>query len=213
MKKLIICFLIVALLIPNFVIAQETENTLTRAEFSRIVAEMIAWQEVQPRGDWERFWFTDVPIEHWAFGYIYELFIVDAVRGDGNWNFRPYDKILIEEVITILARTVRVNRMDWDDRYHYPSNFPYFYIEVAEKVGLTSGVELTVGEYATLDLVRTLINRTLDTPTFVHTWGAGNFLADGNDGRFLRTLRIRIWDNQPIYFDGTNWIMLDDVTK
>jgi len=218
-KKLMICLLIIILLTSSLTFAQNIDNnTVTRAEFSKIIVELIglAGNMLPPRDPANLLWwqsqFDDVPDDHWASRYIDELFFVMAIRGNGEGIFRPDDAILIEEAITILVRVLGSNGGLFA---HRQSGYPFGYIYVAEFSGLTDGLGFGIGEYATKGLLQKLVNRALDTPLIDRRWiyPPGElyfFLADGLDGRFLSTLRMEAWNNLPVYFDGTDWILLED---
>jgi len=214
MRKIIALVLVAMLLIPAVAIAQpqtsegDDSDTITRAEFSKIVVELGGRLSVSffPR-DTE---FVDVTIDHWASGYIHQL-AGNIVRGDGDGNFRPDDAILIEEAITMLVRL-----LGGQSQVIVADGFPYGYIIVADELfGLMEEVDFTSGEYATRDLVQKLVNASLDTPIFfshAHAnapHGSGAFLADGIGGNPLQTLRTSAWHNSPIYFNGENWVMLE----
>jgi len=213
MKKIIAILLVVMLVMPNIVFAENGEavenGTVTRAEFARIVCMLIGLSgDMQSTFDpdnigWWQNRFDDVPIEHWAAPFIDMLFSSMVIRGDGEGNFRPNDVILVEEAIAILARMVRAYYL----RSFHLTIFPYNYIEIAEEIGLTLDIEFTVGEYVTMDFVRRIINNALDAPMFVHTWGAGSFLADGQDDRPLQTLRTHAWNCNAVYFDGFDFML------
>jgi len=90
---------------------------------------------------------------------------------------------------------------------------------IADELGITDGIDFVVGEYVTIYQLTKIVNNALDVPLVARTsfpdpTNSSSWIyyvvMDGADGNLLRTLRSQIWDNCPIYFDGTNWIMLED---
>jgi len=225
MKKIIAFLLVIILVISTFVVAeneQEYDNTVSRAEFARIVAGLLGLSEWFSRqGETP---FVDVPIEHWASGYILSLSWQHPgiARGDSgrldsrghfhpnsNSRFRPDDAILVEEAIAMLVRALGYAPMA---RAEVFGRFPNNYAIVAERSGLTENIEFEFGEYATRDLIYKLINRALDVPLMWAIVSGGNhfFIADGRGDRPLWTLRIQNWNNASVYFDGWDFVILDE---
>jgi len=133
-------------------------DTVTRAEFARSVVEIIRTPEeletirgrrITPR-------FDDVSIEHWAAVYVSHLNLNNAItQGYGMWMFRPDEPIRVEEAVAMLLRTlgyVNTTRI-------FQPDFPQVYLESAKEIGLTDDINFTVGEYATLEVLQTLLNR------------------------------------------------------
>lgn len=77
-------------------------NTVTRAEMAAIVCRVL--------GETDNLTisaeFTDVPIEHWANGYISKAAELGIVMGDGIGSFFPADNVTYEQAVTMIIRTV-----------------------------------------------------------------------------------------------------------
>jgi len=220
MKKIIAFLLVAMLIIPTFVVGENGENfdnTVTRAEFARIVAGLLGLSEIIRQAETL---FVDVPIEHWASGYIASATVLGGygrdgggrgiVRGDGNSRFRPDDAILVEEAIAMLVRALGYAIM-----VNFFGGFPDGYAFAAERSGLTENIEFEFGEYATSELIYKLVNHALDTPLMmlIVPWPIlpHNFaIMDGLDDRPLMTLRTHHWDNASVYFDGWDFVILDE---
>jgi hypothetical protein len=76
------------------------ENSVTRAEFSKMVLLSLGLSPENPTGQA----FPDVPLSHWACGYIESAFKQGLMIGYPDGNFRPEGKITIAEVLTVLVR-------------------------------------------------------------------------------------------------------------
>ncbi|MDI6868847.1 MAG: S-layer homology domain-containing protein [Coprothermobacterota bacterium] len=76
------------------------ENSLTRAEFSKMILLSSGLSAESPSGSV----FMDVPTSHWACGYIESAFKHGLMIGYPDGSFRPEGKITIAEVLTVLVR-------------------------------------------------------------------------------------------------------------
>jgi len=167
MKKIIVILLVAALLIPSFVVAETTEtesaspNTVTRAEFARIVCELTLSAEELEMMRNTRFSvrFDDVTRDHWGFSYIHYLNSQHIIHGHGMWQFSPDAPILIEEATVILIRALGIENTT---RVYQP-NYPYIYFEIAEEIGLIQDIAFLAGEYATRGILQSMIDRVAGT--------------------------------------------------
>jgi len=226
MKKIFVWLLILMLMMPNVTLAENidvAEDFVTRAEMAKIIVRLLGWQltstgSVFPPRDTN---FTDVSPEHWASGYIFQVNRSGIVRGDmikytrdTPISFRPDDAITYQEAVTMLVRAASQEAMNylWDWRDARPI-YPYGYIEVAGILGIIRDIDFTAGEYATRALLRQLVNNTLDAPFVIHNshgrGGPAYFIFDGVDAH-LMTIRTEAWDNQPVCFDGWEFVILDE---
>jgi len=221
MKKLVVMLLVAVLLIPNFAVAERAEaeyatpETITRAEFARIVVTMRNFGNIPGSG--LHTGFNDVPQEHWASAYVAMAADMDVVRGDSGHNgrfyrglflrdsnFRPDDVITLEEAIAMLVRAIGGQPIA-----NANGGFPSGYFYVAEMLGITDGVDFDL---------RTLVNRTLDAPMVFSacSWtycGGAIRIMDGTYYRTFQisliTLRNSVFDEKPVYFDGENFVIGD----
>ena len=221
MKNVIVWLLIIILTIPHVVFAKSDDDTITRAEFSKIVCELYMTAEhtetlpPPPAGYLANF-FDDIPDEHWACKYIDVLLQLGIVSGYGDNKFRPDNEILIEEAIAMLMRITWWSKMAYD-RERSTSIYPYGYVAVAEESGLTKDIDFTIGEYATREVLSQLANNALgiflveqvstprpeilDPHTFV--------IMDGTNGTQQKTLRTERW-GKFVYFKDWEWIIEDE---
>ena len=203
MRKFVAILLVAALLIPNFTVAElaemesATPDTVTRAEFARIVVHLRDFGNIIGSGLYTGF--NDVPREHWASAYIAMAVDMDVARGNGAGYFRPYDVITLEEAIAMLVRVVGGQPIANEN-----GGFPSGYFYTAERLGITDGVDFEL---------RTLVNRTLDASMVRRggSWGTftGYHIMDGSNQAMPITLRNSIFDEKPVYFDGENFMISD----
>ena len=75
--------------------------------------------------------YADVPLEHWANGYIMLATEMKIITGDGDGNFRPEGKVQIEEAIKIVVIAAGFERDGMDS-----GGWPYGYMAVALDKGM-----------------------------------------------------------------------------
>ena len=213
MKKLLILLLVATLLIPNFALAQNGESveyaeldTVTRAEFARVVAMMLNFGNPSESG--LNTAFNDIPQGHWARGYIALAFTLNVVHGNGDGTFRPDDAITFQEAIVMLMRA-----LEYQPMANAQGGFPIGYMIAAVSSGLTRNVgSVSMTAFVTRDLARTLVNDALDTPILqpppLRTSEVQ--IIDQGPPPPPITLRNTVWNNQPVYFDGENFIILEN---
>lgn len=121
LKRLVALLIIFAMLIPTVSFAEETDDVfvylsslgimigddtgdfreddnLTRAEFSAIAARLLRVPNMK-QGQI----FADVPADHWANGYISQIYKMGIINGTGNNLFSPDSHVTYEQAIKILV--------------------------------------------------------------------------------------------------------------
>ncbi|MCR4427859.1 MAG: S-layer homology domain-containing protein, partial [Caldiserica bacterium] len=78
------------------------ENSVTRAEFSKMILLALGLSPKVPQGNV----FPDVPTSHWACGYIEAAYEHGLVIGYPDGNFRPEGQITIAEILTVIVRAM-----------------------------------------------------------------------------------------------------------
>lgn len=78
--------------------------------------------------------FPDVPVDHWATGFINVAASQGIVIGDDRGNFRPNDKITFAEAVTIFTRVLGYKPMAEDK-----GGFPSGYLVTAGDIGMLDG--------------------------------------------------------------------------
>ena len=197
MKQLIVLILAIILSVPNLTFAEQNYNydAMTRAEFARVIVQLMRIEDMNITSGWV-YSFPDV-VGHYLYKYVRWLQLLGVVLGGGDNYFRPDDTILIEHATVMLLRVLGYQPIAIEN-----GNFPIGYAFVSELSGLDKNSD------SLLDLV----NRALDIPMVGFNHGTWQWeILDGLDGRGFHTLRTRVWDNAPVYFDGENFILLEEV--
>jgi|GEM_PF-1472013 len=88
--------------------------------------------------------FSDVPLSHWANGYINYATSMEYVNGYPNGTFGPDRNITYAEIITILVRT---NEEEVDTEGFTGVNWATPYVIEAIEQGITEGVVIPNGDY------------------------------------------------------------------
>ena len=199
MKKLTTCLLILVLIIPNITIAEDTENFYTRAEFSKIVYELIFGDKNIPNALPLGNIFDDVPDDHWVCKYLSLIIPTRIVYGYGDGTFRPDNLILNEEAVKMLVAALGYNsKVSEVSKEKEIPVYPFGYLEVAEEIGVMEDVEIVVGEYLTKDILCKLVNNSLDIQLMSIT---------GNHDVIDKTFRTGNWQNKSVYYNGEDWII------
>lgn len=109
------------------------DQTLTRAEaaaiFCRLIGKADRGEEVTETP------FDDVPVTHWAAGYIVTAVKEGLVDGYGNGRFGPGDELSYEQIVTLLVRV-----LGYRDAAEHIGSWPEGYLLVAQRLGITEGV-------------------------------------------------------------------------
>lgn len=111
-------------------------DTVTRAEMATIVCRMRGKTKNLPSDDR----FSDVPVGHWANGYVSKAAELGVVTGYDTGLFGPTDKVTYEQAVTVIVRA-----KGWEDEAINQGGWPYGYLYAADDHGLLSGVSSFVG--------------------------------------------------------------------
>ena len=83
----------------------EEERTLTRAEAIAVVVRLLGEEESIDCRDFEQK-FTDVPENHWAFGYVMYCYQNNITYGTGEDTFSPDSEIDARQFVALVLRTM-----------------------------------------------------------------------------------------------------------
>lgn len=137
------------------------ENTMTRAEFAKVVVVLSGLKDVISSGASPM---KDVPADHWASGYIEYLVNTDVMNGYPDGTFRPDATITLDECLkTILV--VMGYEIVAEGRGGYPDG----YYSVAVQKELVKGVVGGRKNPALRKDIIMVIYRALDVPFIVNT--------------------------------------------
>ncbi|MBR4723804.1 MAG: S-layer homology domain-containing protein [Clostridia bacterium] len=130
------------------------DNTITRAEFTKIVVCMMD-KEKEAKSSTNLTGFFDVDIASWHTHYIRYAVSRDILSGYADGSFRPDNTISLSEAVTILLRTLGYTEDEVG--YYWPDN----YILAAGSLGLTNGLDLAPSDPLTRKAAAVLVDRAL----------------------------------------------------
>jgi hypothetical protein len=130
------------------------DNTITRAEFTKIVVCMMD-KEKEAKSSTNLTGFFDVDIASWHTHYIRYAVSRDILSGYADGSFRPNNTISLAEAVTILLRTLGYTEDEVG--YYWPDN----YVSAANSLGLTKGIDLAPLDALTRKDAAILVDRSL----------------------------------------------------
>ncbi len=174
------------------------EQNVTRAQMAKMIT--IAMGEEGLAG--MPLSFSDVPATHWASPFIAFTQVEGIVGGFPNGTFKPEDNVTCAQVIKMVTCMLKYDEYLLSYRKHLTNPqlyYPQDYIAAALDSGLIEGLDIGDGNKpATRGFVAVVMSRALDAPIAYDPdnkgLGESGFdwswqLADGKDGRPLKTLR------------------------
>ncbi len=129
---------------------------ITRAEFSKIIA-IASGLEDQIYSNAGNKKFDDVPLHHWATGYINTVANNKILIGYPDGKFQPEKNITFAEAVTVVLRTLDYSTSELGD------NWPYAYMIKAKGLKLTDGIDVVDNKPITRGELCVIINRALQT--------------------------------------------------
>ncbi len=122
---------------------------LTRAQLAAIVARAM---ELVDTGIARDSLPMDVPIDHWAAGYVSVVMYAGYMQGDGNDRFRPDEPVTREELtkvmIMMLGRRnldeIHLSALEAFEDFEEIAVWARPYVEEAVKLGITNGLDQKV---------------------------------------------------------------------
>ena len=114
------------------------DSTITRAEFATMMCRMLGVEDeallITESG------FSDVPPGHWASGYVTKAVELGLFSGYGDGMFGPSDTLTYEQAVAVITRILGLS-----DEAQNEGGYPFGYINVAERYGLTQGIDVQTG--------------------------------------------------------------------
>ena len=151
------------------------DNTITRAEFTKIVCEIQGLKGDANKGATA---FTDVAADHWASGYINMATNLKIINGMGDGTFAPEAPVTYEQAIKMLVVTLGFSPMA-EDKGGYPTG----HLVVAQTYGMTKNVAAPAQtEAAKRSLIAQIVYNTIDTPMMEQTGFGTNVTYEVMDG-------------------------------
>lgn len=83
--------------------------------------------------------FTDIPVDHWAAGYINYASSLGLINGIGDQCFAPSEPIKVSQAIKII-----VSILGYDMPAEFAGGFPNGYYSLANELGITKGVNISM---------------------------------------------------------------------
>lgn len=129
----------------------QPDKTVSRAEMATVLCKMMEedWDLKQDGSV-----FSDVPITHWANGYVVKAAARGYVAGYGGGKFGPDDTVTYEQAVTMLIKIA-----DGENEAIPREGYPDGYLRAAEEFGLLKNIEAEKGEsFARADVAMLLFN-------------------------------------------------------
>lgn len=132
------------------------DNFVSRAEFTKVAVASSNYRNSVALS-LKTSSYEDVPSSHWAAPYIRVGVTSNFCKGYLDATFRPDNTVTYEEGITMLLRVLGYTDDD------FGSSWPYGQVGLAEKLGVSRGVDAQIGEELTRRKVALLLYNTLNT--------------------------------------------------
>lgn len=131
------------------------EDGLKRSEFAKIAVHALGLEETAQAAQTKQV-FNDVSTDYWANGYINVAHEQGIVIGDPNGDYRPEDKILYQEAVTVLVRMA-----GYEPAAESKGGYPQGYLSVGNQYGFTKNATGTSTTAITRGTVANMTNNTL----------------------------------------------------
>ena len=143
------------------------DDNIKRSEVAKMAIHALGLEDIADsrRGESK---FPDVPVNHWANGYINLATAQGLIVGDDLGNFRPNDSITYSEAMAIFVRALGYEVMA-EDKGAYPEG----HVVVAGSIGLTKNVQGATNAPITRGNVAYITNNSL-TVGLMEKVGYGN---------------------------------------
>ena len=115
------------------------DSTITRAEFATMMCRVLGVEDQALTITQSSF--TDVPVGHWACGYITEAVNLGLVNGYGDGRFGPSDTLTYQQAVKVL-----VCAWGYGDDAIMAGGWPDGYISVANDLGFTQGTATSASD-------------------------------------------------------------------
>ncbi len=130
-------------------------DSILRSEMSKVAVYSIGLEEVA-KGATHQTRFPDVVSNHWANGPINVADQQGMVVGDDVGTFRPDDKVLFQEAVTIMVRA-----LGYEPKARTSGGYPTGYMVVASENQMLKGITATAASPATRGDVAQLVFNSL----------------------------------------------------
>lgn len=180
-------------------------DTITRAEVTRMVIHALGLEDAATAAKGISK-FPDVPVEHWANGYINIATSQNIIVGDDTGNFRPNDKITYAEAMTIMVRA-----LGYEVAAERKGGFPQGYLVVGSDNKLNTGVTVSAKEAISRGEVALMTENALEANLMEITGYGDDLKYEVTDKNLLKDkLKVTKGEGQVVAIDTTS---LDDGGK
>ncbi|MBU5449343.1 S-layer homology domain-containing protein [Acetivibrio sp. MSJd-27] len=133
------------------------DDPITRAEIAAITVRCMGMEQAAKASAQWNTGFSDVPVTHWANGYIAVAKSVGVVDGNGDGTFAPDGDVLYEQSVKMLVCALGYG----EDIKKVPDAYPNLYLEQAERINMTIRAKGKIGETASRGTVAMLVYNTV----------------------------------------------------
>lgn len=112
------------------------ERTITRAEYSTIICRLLGVEDEAKQLTAAHF--SDVPVSHWAVGYVAKATELGIINGKGDGTFAPAEEVTSEQAVKMLICAV-----GFEDEAVDAGGWPDGYMSVARDFGYLDGIAET----------------------------------------------------------------------
>ncbi len=116
------------------------DKPVSRAEMATIICRLLGKTENLPTSAQ----FTDVPVSHWANGYISKAAELGVVDGYGNKKFGPSDTVKYEDALTMIVRAMGQTEYALE-----LGGYPDGFMIAATELGYTNWISAEAGDFLT----------------------------------------------------------------
>ncbi len=141
--------------------AYRPNDTLTRAEFTKIVCFLAAIADEDAESDASQGKFSDVTPSNWFNGYVNAATAAGYFQGTSATTFSPQADITIGEIVTVALRVA-----GYDD--NLPGDWPYNYYNKAKNIGVLDDITGNAGDVATRAQAAIIAEAVLDIAMVVY---------------------------------------------
>ncbi len=126
-------------------------NTVTRAEIAAILVRVLNYEPINT------VYFSDVPLNHWAVGYVGAAYDNGIIDGMGDGTFVPDYPVTYEQAVKMV-----VSSFGYEPDAMKKGGYPMGYLSVAASHNFTDGVDGTIEKPITRAAVAQLIYNAID---------------------------------------------------
>lgn len=134
----------------------QLDREVLRSEFTKVAVASSSYKDtVAPTLKTSSY--KDVPATHWAAPYIRAGIDAGFCKGYLDSTFRPNNTVTFEEAVTMMLRVLGYSEDD------FGNSWPYGQVGMAENLGLSDGMDKSIGETMSRSDVALLVYNTLNT--------------------------------------------------